>query len=258
MRPRPTGPENGERLVTKGPENQRTLSRYRPSSQIISPFHFRPRNFHEGVAWQEEHRHLVKIQPLGFRPRLVAGVDAAFDRAERLVFGAAVLYSYPELELLEETGVVERCTFPYIPGLLSFREAPVLAAALAKLSRRPEVVLVDGHGVAHPRGMGIASYIGVILNIPTIGVAKSRLVGEGEEPGPRAGDASHLLWEGKTIGLILRTRTGVKPLYVSVGHLLTLEECREITLGCVTRYRLPLPLRRADILSHELKRGAIA
>lgn len=219
--------------------------------------HFRPRNYLEGVAWQEEHRHLVKIQPLGFRPRLVGGVDAAFDRAERLIFGAAVLYSYPELELLEETGVVEPCPFPYIPGLLSFREAPVLAVALAKLPRRPEVVLVDGHGVAHPRGIGIASHLGLLLNIPTIGVAKSRLVGEGDEPGPRAGDASPLFLEGRVMGLILRTRAGVKPLYVSVGHLLTLEECREITLNCVTRYRLPVPLRRADILSRKLKRGGV-
>ncbi len=220
--------------------------------------HFRPRNYQEAVAWQEKHRRLVKIKPLGFQPRRVAGVDATFDRAERRIFGAAALYSYPELELLEEAGVVDSCPFPYIPGLLSFREAPVLAAALAKLHRRPDVILVDGQGVAHPRGMGIASHLGIVLDIPTIGVAKSRLVGEGVEPGPEAGAVSPLIWEGRIVGLILRTKAGVKPLYLSVGHLLTLEECRRITLGCVTRYRLPLPLRRADILSRRLKRGASA
>jgi deoxyribonuclease V len=220
--------------------------------------HFWPRNYREAVAWQEAQRHRVKIQPLGLRPRLVAGVDAAFDREGRRIFGAAALYSYPELDFLEEAGVADLCPFPYIPGLLAFREAPVLAEALGRLPCRLDVVLVDGQGIAHPRGLGIASHLGVMLNIPTIGVAKSRLVGEGAEPGPEAGAAAPLYWEGKVVGLILRTRAKVKPLYLSVGHLITLEECRQITMGCVTRYRLPLPLRHADLLSRRLRRNATA
>lgn len=226
--------------------------------------HFQPQNYHEAVAWQEAMRSRVQITPLGRTPRLVAGVDAAYDRREKRIFGAAALYLYPELELLEETQVADACPFPYIPGLLSFREAPILAAALAALRRLPDVVLVDGQGIAHPRGLGLASHLGVLLDIPTIGVAKSRLVGVGSEPEPGAGSTSPLSWEGKVVGLIMRTRDRVKPLYISPGHRLTLEECREITLGCVTRYRLPLPLRQADLLSRrqrardEAQRGTLA
>ena len=223
---------------------------------LINPTHFHPRNYHEAVAWQEAMRGRVQITPLGRKPRLVSGVDAAYDKREKCIFGAANLYSYPGLELLEEVGVEDEIPFPYIPGLLSFREAPVLAAALARLGRRPDVVLVDGQGIAHPRGLGLASHLGVLLDIPTIGVAKSRLVGEGLEPDDAAGSASPLYREGKIVGLILRTKDRVKPLYLSPGHRLTLEECREITLGCVTRYRLPLPLRQADLLSRRLKKDA--
>ncbi len=222
----------------------------------IQPVHFRPRNYHEAVAWQEKMRCQVKIEPLGRVPRLVAGVDAAYDRMERRIFGAATLYTYPELKWLEEAGVADSCPFPYIPGLLSFREAPILAAALARLRHLPDVVLVDGQGIAHPRGLGLASHLGVLLDIPTIGVAKSRLVGEGLEPEAEAGATCPLRWEGNVVGLIVRTRDRVKPLYISPGHRHTLEECREITLGCVTRYRLPLPLRRADMLSRRLKTSA--
>jgi deoxyribonuclease V len=223
----------------------------------IQPVHFHPQNYHEAVAWQEEMRGRVKIEPLGRTPRLVAGVDAAYDRAERRIYGAATLYTYPELEFLEEVGAADACPFPYIPGLLSFREAPILAAALAKLRRTPDVVVVDGQGIAHPRGLGLASHLGVLLDIPTVGVAKSRLVGEGQEPDAKAGSTSPLYWEGNVVGLIVRTRDGVRPLYLSPGHRLTLAECRDITLGCVTRYRLPLPLRQADRLSSRLSKKAV-
>jgi deoxyribonuclease V len=224
----------------------------------IQPVHFHPRNYHEAVAWQEASRGRVKIAPLGRTPSLVAGVDAAYDKREKRIFGAAALYSYPELVLLEEAGVEDEIPFPYIPGLLSFREAPILAAALAGLRQTPDVVLVDGQGVAHPRGLGLAAHLGVLLDIPTIGVAKSRLVGEGAEPAGKAGATSPLYREEQVVGLIVRTQERVRPLYLSAGHLLTLEECLEITLGCVRRYRLPLPLRQADILSRRLRMKALA
>jgi deoxyribonuclease V len=220
--------------------------------------HFHPKNYQEAVAWQEEKRGLVRIEPLGRAPGLVAGVDAAYDRVDKRIFGAAALYTYPELVLLEEAGVEDDIPFPYVPGLLSFREAPILAAALANLRQIPEVVLVDGQGIAHPRGLGLAAHLGVLLDIPTIGVAKSRLVGQGAEPDAAARSVSPLVWEGKVVGLMVRTRARVKPLYLSPGHRLTLEECREIALGCVTRYRLPLPLRQADMLSRRLRKNASA
>ncbi len=212
-----------------------------------------PQTYQEAVALQEELRHRVQLIPLPRPPRLVAGVDAICDREDQRIFGAAALYSYPELELLEEAGEVGKYPFPYRTGLLSFREVPILGAALQRLTAPPDVVLVDGQGIAHPRGLGLAAHLGLVMDVPTIGVAKSRLVGEAEEPDQTAGSYNMLIWKGKQVGLILRTQTGIKPLFVSPGHRVTLKECLEITLGCVTRYRLPLPVRQADLLSRHLR-----
>lgn len=216
-----------------------------------------PQTYQEAVAIQQDLRQRLQLVPLPRPPRLLAGADAITDRADRLIFGALAVYSYPELELVEEAGAAGECPFPYRTGLLSFREIPILVEAFGRLKTRPDVVLVDGQGLAHPRGLGLASHLGLVLAVPTIGVAKSRLVGEGAEPGPEAGSASPLIYQGKLVGLILRTRKGVKPLYLSPGHLITLEESREITLGCVTKYRIPQPLRRADQLSRRLRAAAL-
>jgi deoxyribonuclease V len=212
-----------------------------------------PKTYQEAVALQEELRHRVELVPLPGPVRLVAGVDAICDRADTVIFGAAALYRYPELELVEEAGAAGECPFPYRTGLLSFREVPILAAALAQLHERPDVVLVDGQGIAHPRGLGLATHLGLVAEVPTIGVAKSRLVGEKVEPDLSAGSFKALIWKGKQVGWILRTRQGIKPLYVSPGHRITLPECLEITLACVSRYRLPVPVRQADLLSRRLR-----
>lgn len=212
-----------------------------------------PKTYAEAVALQEELRQRVRLVPLPRAPRLVAGADAICDREDRRIFGAVAVYRYPELELVEEAGVAGETPFPYRTGLLSFREVPILAAALARLKERPDVVLVDGQGIAHPRGLGLATHLGLVADIPTIGVAKSRLVGEGEKPELAAGSYKPLIWKEKLVGLILRTQTGKNPLYLSPGHRITLPECLEITLGCVTAYRLPLPVRQADLLSRRLR-----
>lgn len=212
-----------------------------------------PKSYQEAVALQEVLRRRVELTPLFRLPRYVAGADAICDRQDRQIFGAVAVYSFPELELIEEAGVSGVCPFPYRTGLLSFREVPILAAAFTRLKQKPDVLLVDGQGIAHPRGLGLASHLGLVLNIPTIGVAKSRLVGKGEEPDWEAGAVSPLIWQGKVVGLILRTVSGKKPLYLSVGHRLTLPESRQIVLTCVRRYRIPLPLRQADLLSRRLR-----
>ncbi|MEJ2670882.1 MAG: deoxyribonuclease V [Deltaproteobacteria bacterium] len=217
------------------------------------PINSWPKTYQDAVALQEELRQRVQLTPLPQPPELVAGVDAICDRADQRIFGAVAVYKYPELELVEEAGVAGECPFPYRTGLLSFREVPILAAALARLKARPDVVLVDGQGIAHPRGLGLATHLGLVADIPTIGVAKSRLVGERQEPERGAGSYKPLIWKEKLVGLILRTKTGVKPLYLSPGHRITLAECLEITLGCVTSYRLPLPVRQADLLSRRLR-----
>lgn len=216
-----------------------------------------PRTYQEALAVQEELRHRVRLDPLPRPPRLVAGADAITDRADRKIFGAIAVYSYPELELVEEATATGECPFPYRTGLLSFREIPILAAAFERLKNRPEVILVDGQGIAHPRGLGLASHLGLVLEAPTIGAAKSRLVGAGEEPAVEAGSSSPLVYQGKTVGLILRTQKGTRPLYLAPGHLITLEESRAITLGCVTKYRIPQPLRQADQLTRRLKTAAL-
>ncbi|MBC7254400.1 MAG: deoxyribonuclease V [Actinobacteria bacterium] len=186
--------------------------------------------------------------------RLVAGTDISYLRERRLALGAAVLMSYPDLEILEVGTSCVNVDFPYVPGLLSFRELPALLPALEELGSRPDVVFVDGQGIAHPRGCGLASHLGVVTGLPTIGCAKSRLLGEAEEPGPEVGDWTPLVYEGRTVGAVLRTRKGVKPLYVSVGHMVDLPSSIRAVLACLRGTRLPEPQRRAHQVTEELKR----
>ena len=215
-----------------------------------------PKDYQEAVAWQEARRGEVRLEPLARRPRLVGGADASYDRVDKRIYGALAVFTYPDLTLVEEVALDGPCPFPYIPGLLSFREAPIIVEIWKRLATPPEVLLVDGQGIAHPRGLGIAAHLGLLLDVPTIGVAKSKLVGEGEEPGREAGAATPLFWQGQIVGWILRTRTGVRPLFISPGHRMSLSDSRELTLGCVRGYRLPEPLRRADRLSRQWRAGA--
>jgi deoxyribonuclease V len=197
-------------------------------------------------------REKVKIIPLRKNPEIIAGVDASF--LDDKVIGVACLYKYPEITPLEDTYAVAEITFPYIPGFLSFREGPVIIEVLKKLKIKPHVILFDGQGIAHPKGLGIASHIGVIIDIPTIGCAKSRLIGEYKHPGIKKGKASSLKYHGKVVGSVVRTRDTIRPLFVSPGHLIDLKSSVEIVLGCITKYRIPEPLRRADFLSKKIKK----
>jgi deoxyribonuclease V len=206
-----------------------------------------PDTISEAKAVQSALKDKVKIILLQQTPEYIAGVDAAFPENE--VLAVACLYRYPELFLVEETIAVTEVSFPYIPGFLSFREGPAIIEAIQKLTIKPDLILVDGQGIAHPKGLGIASHIGVLVGIPTIGCAKSRLVGEYKEPGFRKGDWSPLQYDGKVVGAVLRTRDHVRPLFVSPGHCIDLKTSIEIVLGCTGKYRIPEPLRRADLLS---------
>jgi len=163
--------------------------------------------------------------------------------------GAVVLLSYPDLRLVERHAVDEPVAFPYVPGLLAFREVPVLARAFEKLERTPDLLLVDGHGLSHQRRFGIACHLGLLLDVPTIGVAKSRLVGRHEDPPPEAGGRAELRDGPDLVGLVLRTRDGVSPVYVSVGHRIGLHEAADWVLRLCRGYRLPEPTRLADQLS---------
>jgi deoxyribonuclease V len=181
--------------------------------------------------------------------RTVAGVDVAAGRAGARARGAVVVLSYPELRAIQEEWVEARVPFPYVPGLLSFREVPVLAEALERLRRPPDLLIVDGQGYAHPRRFGLACHIGLLLGVPTIGCAKSRLVGEHAPLGPEAGSTADLVDGGEVVGRVLRTRTGVKPVYVSAGHRIGLDAACEWVVRCCRGQRLPEPVRLADRLS---------
>ncbi len=193
----------------------------------------------------------VRIVPVEHEPRYVAGVDAAFS--EDRVFAAACLFRFQDLTLWEQASLSRKLSFPYVPGFLSFREGPAIIAALDRLSRRPDLILVDGQGIAHPRGFGIASYLGVLTGVPTIGCAKSRLIGEYEEPLEKKGSWSALRSEGNVIGAVLRTRDNTRPLFVSPGHRTDLYSAIRLILACTRNYRIPEPLRCADMLSKKTK-----
>jgi len=213
-----------------------------------------PRTGAEARACQDRLRLKVCLRPLPQPARLVAGVDAAYDKTGRRIFGAAVVMSLPDLAIIESAGACGQEQFPYVPGLLSFREAPILLAALEKIRNRPQVVLVDGQGIAHPRGVGLASHLGLLCGIPTIGCAKSHLWGNYGQVGLEAGSVSPLVWQEKTLGWVLRPRRGLRPLFISPGHLITPAESLAVVRQCLGKYRLPLPVREAHLLSNRLRR----
>jgi deoxyribonuclease V len=181
--------------------------------------------------------------------RRVAGVDVGFEQNGTLTRAAVAVLDYPSLELIEQAIERQPTRFPYIPGLLSFREVPAILAALERLSAAPDLLLCDGQGIAHPRRFGVACHLGLLTGLPSIGVAKSRLIGEHDEVPEEKGQWVQLLDKGETIGAVLRSRTNVRPLYISGGHRVSLQTAIDWTLRCTTRYRLPETTRRADKLA---------
>lgn len=188
--------------------------------------------------------------------RFVAGVDVSYDR-NGCSLGTVVVLRFPSLEIVEV--VWERCRpcFPYIPGFLSFREGPAIEKALAKLSVTPQIFFFDGQGIAHPRGVGLATHLGVVFGIVSVGVAKKPLVGHFSLPGEARGDFSFLEYEGRTVGIVLRTKPRVKPIFVSPGNKIGLQNLREWALKVTGKYRLPEPVRLAHIFSQQGKRGEL-
>ena len=191
---------------------------------------------------------VVRHDALG-EVRYVAGVDVGFEDGGRVTRAAVAVLDFPGLEPVDQAVARRPTRFPYIPGYLSFRELPAVLDALERLATPPDLVLCDGQGLAHPRRFGLACHLGVITGLPSIGVAKSRLTGRHAEPGPDKGDWSPLTDGDEIIGAVLRTRAGVKPVYVSIGHRVSLETAIDRVLRCTTRYRLPETTRRAHRLA---------
>lgn len=180
----------------------------------------------------------------------IAGIDCHFRNG--IAIAAVVVLKFPKLETVDCATAVRRVKFPYIPGLLSFREGPAILDALNTLVSVPDVLIFDGQGIAHPRRFGIASHIGLLLDIPSIGCAKTKLTGHYEEPHSPKGSYAYLIDRGETIGAAVRTRSGVKPVFVSIGHRMGLQESIERVLQCCLKYRLPETTRRADKLAREI------
>ena len=203
---------------------------------------------------QEILRKQVRVTPLKKVPGFIGAVDASF--LDKAILAVASLYTFPDLIPVQDVWIEEEVRFPYVPGFLSFREGHAMVSALKKLRISPDLLLVDGQGIAHPKGIGIASHLGVILDRPTIGCAKSRLVGEFCGPAQERGSWEYLYYQGEAVGAVVRTRDHTKPLYISPGHRVDILSSVEIILKCVSRYRIPEPLRRADSLSRRLAREA--
>lgn len=196
---------------------------------------------------QNELREQVRLEPVRKDPVLIGGCDVSMNRFAKEGFAGFVTLSYPGLVMVGDAFVKDAIPFPYIPGLLSFREIPMLLKAWERLELKPDVLLVDGIGIAHPRRLGIASHLGLMLDIPTIGCAKSVLTGTYEEPGNAFGDFSHLIDSrtSEVIGAAVRTKPNVKPMFISPGHRITLEDSIRLVLSCTRRHRLPEPTRLA-------------
>ncbi|MBD2580052.1 deoxyribonuclease V [Oscillatoria sp. FACHB-1406] len=208
-----------------------------------------PRTVEEAIALQQQGRDRVSLENRWDKIEWVAGVDVGFEENESITVAAVAVLSFPGLERVESAIARHPTTFPYKPGFLSFREIPALLRALNKLETIPDLTICDGQGIAHPRRFGIAAHLGVLLDIPTIGAAKSRFIGTHAELAAEKGSWQLLEDGGETIGAVVRSRTNVKPLYVSPGHRVSLESAIDLVLRCTTEYRLPETTRWADSLT---------
>lgn len=223
------------------------MSRFRKLPPPVEGAHpLYPASVGEAVATQKALRERIDLTNRFGDIRTIAGVDVGYDINLNHSRAAVALLAFPSLELLEVRIASVPTGFAYVPGLLSFREIPAILEALAQLSAPPDLLMVDGQGVAHPRRLGIAAHLGLVTDLPSIGVAKSRLVGTHDEPGPNRGDTAPLFHHADLIGVVLRSRERVKPLYVSPGHRVDFDTAVDITMRCLTRYRLPEPTRLAD------------
>jgi deoxyribonuclease V len=209
----------------------------------------------EAIELQKALRDRVTIAPLERPVETIAGADISFNRFSPVMYAGIVVLHVATLEVVEESWVVSETSFPYVPGLLTFREAPSLLEAWGKLTTEPDALMIDGHGIAHPRRFGIASHIGLLVGRPTFGCGKSVLVGKYAEPRPERGNWTPLVDKGEVVGAALRTKDRVKPIFVNPGNLIDLDGAIRLTLACHGGYRQPEPTRRAHNLVNALRRG---
>ncbi len=211
----------------------------------------------QAIQLQKELRERVAVRPLKKKIRFIGGTDLSYNKGSDVFHTGIVLLDYDSMELLAYSTLSSRAPFPYIPGLLSFREIPSLMEAWEQLPFQPDALICDGHGIAHPRRLGIATHFGLLTDTPSIGCAKKKLTGKYEEPELKRGNSNPIRDGGETIGYALCTKNGVKPVFISPGHLMGMEQSREIALHCARKYKLPEPTRQAHILVNKLRQGEV-
>ena len=235
--------------------NRRPRGRPREGALVI--VHYRHPwdvSYQEAVGWQQRLRDELVLSGDTRTIRIVAGADVSYERRGLTFFAGVVVMDAGTFEIIEEAHHVGPVSFPYVPGLLSFREGPVMLAAFEKLSTVPDAVIFDGQGIAHPRGLGLAAHMGILLGIPTVGSAKTRLVGEYGDVGNERGSDTALIHDGRNVGYVVRSKEGTTPIFVSPGHLISAEAAVELVLMCTARYRIPEPVRQAHMLVNRLRK----
>lgn len=207
----------------------------------------------EAVEIQQRLRSLLVLKPLDGPARLVGGADVSYALKSNHFFAAIVIVDLATMEIQEAVTADDTSSFPYIPGLLSFREVPILLKAWEKVQQMPDVLIVDGQGIAHPRGLGLAAHLGLLINCPTAGCAKTKLVGSYQPVVKRRGAYSYLSVKGERVGAVLCTKDGVNPIFVSPGHLMDIGSSMDIVLASSHRYRLPEPVRQAHLYANQVR-----
>jgi deoxyribonuclease V len=214
-------------------------------------------SYKEAVEIQKRLKKQILLKSLfkNLNGKLIAGADVSYDKQIDRFYAGVVVFELQTMQKIEETTASGRVDFPYIPGLLSFREAPILLRAFSKIKKTPDIIILDAQGIAHPRGIGLASHIGLLLNKPSIGCAKTRLIGEYDNVGEEVGNYSRLTVKGKTVGAVLRTRRNVKPVFISPGHKIDLATSIVLALKSCRGYKLPEPTRQAHNLVNKVRKG---
>jgi len=221
----------------------------------ISDLHPWNVTYKEAVKIQKELKDKVILKKIDKRIKYVAGLDVSYARGSNIMWAGVVVLDFPSLNKAEERWSQKKVSFPYIPGLLSFREVPALIDALRKMEIEPDLIFCDGQGIAHPRGLGLASHLGILLKKPTIGCAKSPLVGTYNQVGEHKGNYTYLIYQNKVIGAVVRTRSKVKPIFISPGYGIVLNDCVKFVLKSCSTYRIPEPTRQAHLLVNSIRSG---
>jgi len=212
-------------------------------------------SYQKAIVLQRQLAEQIREIPISKPVRTIAGADVSYSRKDSKVYAAVLVFTFPDIVLTDNALASDTVQFPYIPGLLSFREAPVLEKAFRKIRKKPDVIIFDGQGIAHPRGLGLASHMGLILDSPSIGCAKTRLVGIHARLPQDRGSTVPLTDQGRVVGGVVRTRQAVNPVFVSPGHATTVEEAIDLVLSCCKGYRLPEPTRQAHLAVNRLRSG---